>query len=98
MYFFLVNGVFIPKGTRIQMPTWASHYYEEFFPEPEKFLPGTQIKKKLLKLQILTIMNSFKDRFLKENSDNVIPFTWRPFGGGHRVRMKNYCFNFYFLN
>jgi len=25
------------------------------------------------------------DRFLKENSDQLIPFTWRPFGSGNRV-------------
>lgn len=25
------------------------------------------------------------ERFLKENSDQVIPFTWRPFGSGQRV-------------
>ncbi len=24
------------------------------------------------------------ERFLKENSDNIIPYTWRPFGGGPR--------------
>ena len=25
------------------------------------------------------------DRFLKENADNIIPYTWRPFGAGNRV-------------
>ena len=25
------------------------------------------------------------ERFLKENSGNIIPYTWRPFGGGNRV-------------
>ena len=25
------------------------------------------------------------ERFLKENADNVIPYTWRPFGSGNRV-------------
>ena len=25
------------------------------------------------------------DRFLKENEDTIIPYTWRPFGAGLRV-------------
>jgi len=25
------------------------------------------------------------ERFLKENADNIVPFTWRPFGSGNRV-------------
>ena len=24
------------------------------------------------------------DRFLKENAENIIPYTWRPFGSGNR--------------
>ena len=59
-----VNGIKIPKGTKIQMYNLASHYNEEFFPEPHLF-----------KLE----------RFLKENSDQIIEYTWRPFGGGNRV-------------
>ena len=45
------------------MPMWPSHHNEEFFPEPEKFMP---------------------ERFLKENANLIIPFTFRPFGGGNR--------------
>ena len=30
--------------------------------------------------------NSFRpERFLKENADNLVEFTWRPFGSGQRV-------------
>ena len=25
------------------------------------------------------------ERFLKENADNIVPYTWRPFGAGNRV-------------
>ena len=25
------------------------------------------------------------DRFLKENADEIVPYTWRPFGSGNRV-------------
>ncbi len=60
----VVNGIKIPVGTKIQMPTYAAHYNEEFWPEPKKFEP---------------------ERFLKENADKIIPYTWRPFGGGNRV-------------
>jgi cytochrome P450 len=59
----VVNGIKIKKGTKIQMPIYASHYCPDFYPEPEKYKP---------------------ERFLKENSDQIIPFTWRPFGAGNR--------------
>ena len=54
-----VNGLLIPKNTRIQMPNLS----EEFFPEPEVIRP---------------------EQFLKENPDQIIPYTWRPFGVGVR--------------
>ena len=60
----VVNGIKVRKGTMIQMPIYAAHYNEEFFPEPNVFNP---------------------DRFLKENEDKIIPYTWRPFGAGNRV-------------
>ena len=60
----VVNGIKIPAGTRMQFPTYAAHFDEDFFPEPTQFRP---------------------ERFLKENADQIIPYTWRPFGGGNRV-------------
>merc|ERR1719414_611771 len=60
----VICGVPIKKGTAIQLPIPASHFDEEFFPEPNVFNP---------------------DRFLKENEDKIIPYTWRPFGAGNRV-------------
>ena len=59
-----VNGVKIPKNTRIQMPIVPSHLDEEFFPEPMAFKP---------------------ERFLKENANQILDFTWRPFGSGNRI-------------
>ena len=59
-----VNGIKIPKNTRIQMPIVPSHLDEEFFPEPKSFKP---------------------ERFLKENANQIMDFTWRPFGSGNRV-------------
>ena len=59
----IVNGIKVRKRVQIKMPTYASHYDPEFFPEPEKYQP---------------------ERFLKENADNIIPYTWRPFGAGNR--------------
>ena len=60
----VVNGIKVPKGTRIQMPTLPAHVDDEFFPEPLAFKP---------------------ERFLKENAQSIVPFTWRPFGAGNRV-------------
>ena len=45
---------------QVWTPITASHYHEDFFPEPEKFKP---------------------ERFLKENSKEFDPITFRPFGG-----------------
>ena len=60
----VVCGIPVKRGTSIQLPIPASHYDEEFFPDPYTFKP---------------------DRFLKENEDKIIPYTWRPFGAGNRV-------------
>ena len=60
----VVNGIIIKKGVRIQMPNYASHFDEEFFPQPKKYMP---------------------ERFLKENAEEIVPYTWRPFGAGNRV-------------
>ena len=60
----VVCGIPVKKGTAIQLPIPASHYDEEFFPEPYAFKP---------------------ERFLKENEDKIVPYTWRPFGAGNRV-------------
>ena len=59
-----VQGMPIPKGTKIYMPTYPAHINEEFFPQPFEFKP---------------------ERFLKENSDKIIPYSYRPFGSGPRV-------------
>ena len=59
----VVNGIPFKTGTRIQLSIYASHYDEEFFPEPDQYKP---------------------ERFLKENSDQIVPYTWRPFGAGNR--------------
>ena len=39
-----VNGIKIPKNTRIQMPTIPAHLNEEFFPEPLLFKPERFLK------------------------------------------------------
>ena len=39
-----VNGIKIPKNTRIQMPTIPAHLDEEFFPDPMAFKPERFLK------------------------------------------------------
>jgi len=69
----VVCSVPIKRGTTIQMPIPASHFDEEFFPEPKSFNP---------------------DRFLKENEDQIVPYTWRPFGAGLRgVHWSKICYD-----
>ncbi len=50
----------VKKGMRVEMPIYACHHNEDFFPEPEKFRP---------------------ERFMKENAKDIVPYTFRPFGG-----------------
>ena len=40
----VVNGIKIPKHTRIRMPNHAAHLNEEFFPEPYEFRPQRFLK------------------------------------------------------
>ncbi|XP_058425193.1 cytochrome P450 3A12-like [Diceros bicornis minor] len=40
-----INGVFIPKGTLVMVPTFALHRASEFWPEPEEFRPERFSKK-----------------------------------------------------
>ena len=55
----MVPGLLFKRGMRVEMPVYASHHEEKFFPEPEKFRP---------------------ERFLDEE-EQIIPFSYRPFGG-----------------
>ena len=56
----IAPGLLIKKDMQVWTPITASHYHEDFFPEPENFKP---------------------ERFLKENSKDFDPITFRPFGG-----------------
>ncbi|XP_070086708.1 cytochrome p450 3A93 isoform X1 [Equus caballus] len=40
-----INGVFIPKGTVVMVPTFSLHRASEFWPEPEEFRPERFSKK-----------------------------------------------------
>ena len=62
-YEFKSLGLKISKATKIQIPLYAIHHQEEFFPDPFKFDP---------------------DRFMPENKDKLIPYTFLPFNLGPR--------------
>ena len=50
----------IPRGTLIRLAYHLIHHDQEYWPDPEQFMP---------------------ERFLKENATDIIPHTYRPFGG-----------------
>ena len=56
----IAPGLFVKRGTVIEMPLVPCHLSPEYFPEPERFEP---------------------ERFLRGNAENIIPFSYRPFGG-----------------
>lgn len=62
----VIPGLFVKKGTRVDMPIYTSHHWPEFFPKPEIFNP---------------------ERFLKgsDGEEDIIPYTYRPFGSGLRL-------------
>ena len=66
----IAPGLLVKKDMQVWTPIAASHYHEDFFPEPEKFKP---------------------ERFLKENSQDLDPITFRPFG----CNIKSTIFSFY---
>jgi cytochrome P450 len=62
-YEFKSLGIKIPKGNKVQIPIYAIHHQEDYYPEPQKFNP---------------------DRFMPENKDKLVPYTFLPFVTGPR--------------
>jgi len=57
------TGIKLYRGQAVEIPVYAIHHSEEYYPNPDKFNP---------------------DRFLPENRDQIIPYTYLPFGAGPR--------------
>jgi len=57
------TGIKLYNGQIVDIPVYAIHHSEEYYPNPDKFNP---------------------DRFLPENRDQIIPYTYLPFGAGPR--------------
>jgi len=57
------TGIELFKGQLIEIPTYAIHHSEEYYPDPHIFNP---------------------ERFMPENRDQIIPYTYMPFGSGPR--------------
>ena len=57
------TGITLFKEQLIEIPVYAIHHTEEYYPNHEKFIP---------------------ERFLPENRDQLVPYTFLPFGSGPR--------------
>ncbi len=57
------TGITLLKGQLVEIPVFAIHHSEEYYPNPERFFP---------------------ERFMPENRDQIIPYTYIPFGAGPR--------------
>ncbi|CAG2119273.1 unnamed protein product [Medioppia subpectinata] len=57
------TGIVVEKGQTVEIPVYAVHHSEEFYPNAPAFEP---------------------ERFMPENSHKLIPYTFLPFGTGHR--------------
>ena len=56
-------GLWLEKGQSVNIPVYAIHHMEQFFPNPHRYDP---------------------DRFMPENRDKIVPYSYLPFGGGPR--------------
>jgi cytochrome P450 len=57
------TGITLFKGQIVEIPVYAIHHSEEYYPNPENFNPS---------------------RFMPQNRDQIIPYTYLPFGAGPR--------------
>ncbi|CAG2105086.1 unnamed protein product, partial [Medioppia subpectinata] len=57
------TGITLEKGQTVEIPIYAVHHSEDFYPDAEQFVPT---------------------RWLPENQDKLVPYTYLPFGAGHR--------------
>jgi len=57
------TGITLFKGQTVEIPVYAIHHSNEFYPNPNQFKP---------------------ERFLPQNRNQLIPYTYLPFGAGPR--------------
>ncbi|XP_076416985.1 cytochrome P450 3A25-like isoform X1 [Peromyscus maniculatus bairdii] len=84
-----INGVFIPKGTVVMVPTYSLHRDPEYWPEPEEFCPEryrdlgewSPLGIRQIKHIMLPTGNCM---FSKENKGSINPYVYLPFGNGPR--------------
>jgi len=66
--------------------TKEMHYLEAFTMETLRMKPPLVEHDRIcVKDCVVNGIKVKQDRFLKENEDQIIPYTWRPFGAGNRV-------------
>ncbi|XP_077880843.1 cytochrome P450 3A21-like [Ictidomys tridecemlineatus] len=78
-----LNGVLIPRGTIVAIPTYSLHQNSMYWPEPEKFYPERYRAPEKGNPPLRGCFTHIL-RFSKKNKDSINPYVYMPFGNGPR--------------
>jgi cytochrome P450 len=74
-----IDGIHFERGDWVQFSAWGIHHCDKYWPEPHKFMP-----ERLGLNEIINNSAQMCSSFLPENKDNIVPYSFIPFGSGPR--------------